>query len=50
MSPVATAIGAGTPRNKISRGVVIVPAPTPVKAMKTAMMNPIAYSTEYSFQ
>jgi hypothetical protein len=24
--------------------VVIVPAPTPVRAMKTAMMNPIAYS------
>ncbi len=42
--PVETATEAGTPRNRISSGVVMVPAPTPVSAMKTAMMKPMAYS------
>src|SRR5277367_2962256 len=44
MRPVATASGAGTPKKRISNGVVIVPAPTPVRAMKTAIINPMEYS------
>ena len=43
MSPMPTATGAGTPRNSTSTGTVIVPAPTPVSAMNSAMKNPMMY-------
>ncbi len=45
VNPTLTATPAGTPSISTSSGVVMVPAPTPVSAMKTAMMNPIRYST-----
>ena len=42
INPIPTAIGAGTPRNRIKTGTVTVPAPTPVSAMNSAITNPIA--------
>ncbi len=41
ISPMPTATGAGTPRNSTRTGTVMVPAPTPVSAMNSAMKNPI---------
>ena len=37
----ATAISTGTWRKSISNGAVITPAPTPVRAITTAIKNPI---------
>src|ERR1700722_12451789 len=44
MSDVPTAIRAGTPRARISKGVVSVPAPTPVSPIAIAITNPSAYA------
>src|SRR5271165_3320422 len=41
---VPTATPAGTCSARIRIGAVMVPAPTPVRAMMTAIMNPIRYS------
>ena len=43
MSPMPTATGAGTPRNSTRTGTVMVPAPTPVSAINSAMTNPMTY-------
>ncbi len=40
ISAVPTACDVGMPSSRIRRGVVIVPAPTPVNPMKVAMTNP----------
>ena len=41
-----TATGAGTPRKSTRMGTVMVPAPTPVSVMNSAMMNPMRYCIE----
>src|SRR4051794_34956575 len=46
ISPIPTATGAGTPRNSTRTGTVMVPAPTPVRVMKRAMMSPMRYGIE----
>ena len=47
ISAVPTACLVGMPISRISSGVVIEPAPTPVIAIKTAMMKPRAISMIY---
>ena len=49
ISAVPTACFVGMPSKRMSRGVVMDPAPTPVSAMKTAMMNPSAISIQRYF-
>src|ERR1051326_2128835 len=45
ISAVPTHSFAGSPNSRINRGVVSDPAPTPVRAMNTAITNPSANST-----
>src|ERR1700728_986834 len=41
---VPTAVAGGTRKSKISKGVVMVPAPTPVREIASAMTKPITNS------
>ena len=48
-SDVVTALGADIPKNRIRIGAVILPAPTPVAPMASAIRNPARISTVSEF-
>src|SRR3954470_3499030 len=50
MSAVPTACGAGMWRNRISTGVVMTPAPTPVSPIAAAITNPSKNSMDSSLR